>query len=266
MLSRLRDLFDDPLFVRTHHGMLPTPRAEAMAPALHQLLADATALVNPPEFEPATSEATIALSANDYMQSVILVPLIARLRIAAPRMKLNIRNMVIAGLAKKCAQGEIDVAITIPEFADPQLRSQILYREEYVAAVRHEHPIKGNRTSLKQFLSYDHALVSPEDGSFTGPTDLALEELGVSRRVALSVPSFSVLVEVVESSDLIALLPERMFTDRMQHLRKIRVPVEVPGFDVILAWHTRTQNEPAHVWLREEIVRTSTVTTQQLRT
>jgi DNA-binding transcriptional LysR family regulator len=55
-----------------------------------------------------------------------------------------------------------------------------------------------------------------------------------------------------------------MFADRLQHLRKIRVPVEVPGFDVILAWHTRTQNDPAHRWLREEIVRTSTLTTQQL--
>ncbi len=255
MLSRLRDLFDDPLFVRTQHGMLPTPRVEALAPALQQLLADASALISPPKFEPATSEATIALSVNDYMQSTLIVPLVARLRRSAPRMKLGIRHLEVAGLVPMLAQGHIDMAITIPEFTDPLLRTQFLYREEYVAVVRKDHPIRARRVSLKRFLAYDHVLVSPSDGSFKGPTDSVLEELGMSRRVALSVPSFFILTEVIQTDDLIALMPRRLFESRSANLRRINVPIDVPGFDVIAAWHTRTHHEPAHIWLREELTR-----------
>ncbi len=187
------------------------------------------------------------------MQSTLIVPLVARLRRSAPRMKLGIRHLEVAGLVPMLAQGHIDIAITIPEFTDPLLRTQFLYREEYVAVVRKDHPIGARRVSLKRFLAYDHVLVSPSDGSFKGPTDSVLEELGTSRRVALSVPSFLVLTEVIQTDDLIALMPRRLFESRSANLRRINAPIDVPGFDVIAAWHTRTHHEPAHIWLREEL-------------
>ena len=165
MLSRLRNIFGDPLFVRTQRGLLPTPRAEALAPALRQLITDATALVNADEFDPQTSTATLSVSVNDYMQSVLIVPLIAELRHSAPNMKLAVRNLEIAALTTMLARGNIDLAITIPEFVDSSLRTQFLYREEYVAVVREEHPIQSRRASLKRFLDFDHVLVSPSDGS-----------------------------------------------------------------------------------------------------
>ena len=189
------------------------------------------------------------------MQSTLIVPLVARLRRSAPRMKLGIRHLEVVGLVPMLAQGHIDMAITIPEFTDPMLRTQFLYREEYVAVVRKDHPIRARRVSLKRFLAYDHVLVSPSDGSFKGPTDSVLEELGMSRRVALSVPSFFILTEVIQTDDLIALMPRRLFESRSANLRRINVPIDVPGFDVIAAWHTRTHHEPAHIWLREELTR-----------
>jgi len=253
MLSRLRTIFDDPLFVRTQHGLLPTPRAEALAPALDRLIKDATDLVSPESFDPQTSDATPIFSVNDYMQSVLMVPLIAKLRSSAPNMNIGVRNLEVAELPSMLARGEIDMAITIPEFAEPSLHTRFLYREEYVAVVRKEHPIRASRPSLKQFLSYDHVLVSPSDGSFKGPTDDALAELGVSRRVVVSVPSFLVLTEVLQEDDLIAFMPERLFTRRSENLRVITAPVAVPGFDVVVAWHSRTNADPAHVWLRERL-------------
>ena len=259
MLSRLRVIFDDPLFVRTQHGLLPTPRAEALAPALQQLIDDATALVSPEIFDPQTSAATVTISTNDYMQSALIVPLVAKLRQAAPNMRVGVRNLEVAALTGKLARGDIDMAITIPEFTDTTLNTCFLYREEYVAVVRKEHSIRARRPSLKQFLSYDHVLMSPTEGSFSGPADEAIEALGGTRRVAISVPNFSALAEVLQEDDFIAFMPKRLLARYAEKLRSISAPIQVPGFDVIVAWHPRADAEPVHMWVREMLANLSRV-------
>ena len=254
MLARLRVIFDDPLFVRTQRGLLPTPRAEELEPAILKLVSDAEELVKPNAFDPETSDATTIISVNDYMQSVLVVPMLALLRQQAPNMRVGVRNLEIAELPAMLMRGEIDMAVTIPEFVDSTLCTQFLYREEYVAVVRDQHPIRTKQVSLKKFLSYDHVLVSPSDGSFSGPTDDVLKELGVSRRVAISVPSFHVLAEVLQEDDFIAFMPKRLFARQTENLRIIKTPIDVPGFDVIAAWHTRTDSEPVHNWIRTKLL------------
>lgn len=253
MLSRLRNLFDDPLFVRTRHGMLPTPRAEALAPALEQLLKDATKLVTQQHFNPATVEMDLRVSVNDYMQSTLVVPFAKKLRRDAPKIRLSVRNLEIAHLGPMLARSEIDMAITIPEFTDSSVHTQFLYREEYVCVVRKSHPIRSSKVSMKRFLSYEHVLVSPSDGAFHGPADEALAARGFKRRVALSVPGFLVLLEILQIDDFIALVPKRLLSGHTHSLRTIRAPLEVPGFDVVAAWHPRTHQDSAHQWLRSRL-------------
>lgn len=254
MLARLRVIFDDPLFVRTQRGLLPTPRAEELEPAILKLVSDAEELVKPNAFDPETSDATTIISVNDYMQSVLIVPMLALLRQQAPNMRVGVRNLEIAELPAMLMRGEIDMAVTIPEFVDSTLCTQFLYREEYVAVVRDQHPIRTKQVSLKKFLSCDHVLVSPSDGSFSGPTDDVLKGLGVRRRVAISVPSFHVLTEVLQEDDFIAFMPKRLFARQTENLRIIKTPIDVPGFDVIAAWHTRTDSEPVHNWIRTKLL------------
>lgn len=257
MLARLRVLFDEPLFVRTQHGMVPTPRAESLAPALEQLLRDASNLVAPEEFDPRSVERDFRISVNDYMQSTIVVPFIKTLRRDAPLVRLAVRNLEVANLTPMLAHGELDLAITIPEFVDPELRAKFLYREEYVCAVREEHPIRSSKVSMKRFLDYDHVLVSPSSGGFSGPADAALALHNVKRRVALSVPSFLILLEVLQTDDLIALVPRRLLSGRDIALRLIRPPMELDGFDIVAAWHSRSQHDVGHQWLRENLVQSS---------
>jgi DNA-binding transcriptional LysR family regulator len=253
MLTRLRVLFDDPLFVRTQHGVVPTPKAESLAPALDQLLRDANALVDSDEFDPLQAAMDFRISVNDYMQSTLILPLIKELRGSAPNMKLAIRNMEVDQLSRQLALGDLDLAITLPEYLDQGLHSRQLYSEKYVCAVRDCHPIRASKVSLKRFLQYDHVLVSPSDGMFKGPADEMLARQNAERRVAYSVPSFLVLLEVLQLDDFIALVPERFLRGRAHPLRVIQAPIEMNQFEVLAAWHPRSHNDKAHRWLREKL-------------
>ena len=250
MLTRLRDLFGDPLFVRTQHGVLPTPRAEALCEPVKALLADVEALVAPDDFDPASAEMTISISANDYMQHSLILPFIERLRKQAPGIRLAVMPAYIAGLAAELARGTIDLALTIPEFTDRGLPRSLLYTERYVCVARANHPLKGRKLSLAAFCRFDHVIVSPTGGSFSGPADDALAALGAGRSVAVSLPSFHVMLETIRTDDFLALVPERLLDGKMAGLKSFEPPVLVPDFDVIACWHRRLDADPAQRWIR----------------
>lgn len=252
MLTRLRDLFGDPLFVRTQRGILPTPRAQALALPLKQLLADSRRLVARETFDPSRAELTFAISSNDYMQHALLVPFVKLLRSEARGIRLAISPPIIEGVGDALARGQIDLAVTIPEFAMSDLPSRLLYRERYVVALRPQHPLaRRGAMSVESFCDYDHVLVSPTGGSFEGPTDHALARLRRRRTVRYSVPSFLLLPELLLSDDLVAIVPSRLLRATQRKLVVLKPPVEVPGFDVIAVWHPRSDKDMAHRWLRD---------------
>jgi DNA-binding transcriptional LysR family regulator len=126
----------------------------------------------------------------------------------------------------------------------------------YVCVMRADHPDALNSMlPLDRFCALDHALVSPTGGGFHGVTDEALEKLGRSRRVTVSVTSFLVLPEILMYSDLIAVVPRRLAVHNVG-LRLLEPPVEIPGFRKTLAWHERTQRDAGHRWVRTLMVET----------
>jgi DNA-binding transcriptional LysR family regulator len=255
MLTRLRDLFGDPLFVRTQRGLLPTPRAQALAVPLKQLLADSRRLVARDAFDPASAEVTFTIAINDYMQHTLLVPFVKILRREARQIQLAIAPPIIEGLGDALARGQIDLAVTIPEFAMSDLPSRLLYRERYVLVVRPQHPLaRGGAVTVERFCSYDHILVSPTGGSFEGPTDQALARLRLRRKVRYSVPSFLLVPELLLTDDLVAIVPSRLLGKSNKRLVVLKPPVEIPGFDVIAVWHPRVDKDIAHRWLRGRLV------------
>jgi DNA-binding transcriptional LysR family regulator len=259
MLARLRRLFGDPLFVRTQRGLLPTPRALALAPGLKQWLTDAGALVAGPAFEPVSARWTTAIAANDYIQSALIVPFLERLGASAPHARVAVRPAQTDRVADTLANGELDLNITgTTETPSYDLHSRMLYEERYVGVVRDDHPLSSQRpVSLDGFCSYPHVLVSPTEGRFAGPTDQALARLGRARRVMLSVPGFLVLPDILQTGDLIAVVPERVLRGRLAGLRTFTPPLMIPTFSVVELWHARLHRDPAHRWLRELLAATA---------
>ncbi len=256
MLGRLRDSFDDPLFVRTRRGILPTTRANALAGPIRQILSEVEALLQPSVFDPATAELTVSLAATDYALHAVVMPFLPRLRAAAPGIRVSVQPVQNDDVHARFERGEVDLALVTPETAPPDLHARHLFDENYVCALRHDHPdASGRSIDIDRFCALDHALVSYAGQRFRGVTDDALAAVGRQRRVVLSVTGFLVLAEVLKTTDLVAVVPSRL----VRHdagLKMLRPPVEIPGFSKIAVWHDRTHRDPGHRWLRSLLFET----------
>lgn len=256
MLTRLRERFGDPLFVRAQRGMVPTLRAEQLAAPVKQLLSDIEQMLQPQAFDPATAQMIVSMASTDYALRAVVVPFLSALRLQAPNIRVAVQPVDVQHLAGQLDRGDIDLALVTPDSTAPGLHAAALFDERYVCVMRAGHPDAAAKTwSLERFCSLDHVLVSPSGGSFQGVTDQALARIGRSRRVTLSVTSFLVLPEILRTSDLIAVVPRRLAL-HADGLVMLEPPVEVPGFSKTLAWHERTHHDPGQQWLRTLLIDT----------
>jgi len=254
-LAKLREIFDDPLLLPGPRGMRPTARAEELREPLRQALEALERAVAPASpFDPAQARDTWRVAATDYGESAILLPALAGLRAAAPGTRVAVVEMAPSRIARQAEIGDIDLAFHTVEGSPLNLRRRTLFAERYVLAGRAGHPRLKRRPTLKQFCTLDQVIVSPDGGGFSGVTDVALAEHGLERRVVLSVPHFLFLRSVLESTDLVAMLPERLLGNSGT-LQVVDAPLEVPGYEMAMLWHERSHRDPAHQWLREQIVK-----------
>ncbi len=256
LLKRLRQTFSDQLFVRTSHGVLPTPRAEALAGPVKDLLANAQALVTAKAFDPATAETIIRICGSDYLQYAVISPLLKAVRKVAPKIRISVapRPTAIA-LSDLFARGEMDLCISVREVALPDLSSRLLYRDRYICVARKGHPLKAHRISVQQLCSFDHLLVDPAGESFSGPVDGILAKSGHRRRVATTVPTFQLLFDALSTDDFLAFVPEKLLRGQRANLRIFETNLLIPPMEVIATWHSRVNEDAKHKWLRELLVK-----------
>ena len=256
MLNRLRDYFDDPLFVRTPHGIVPTLRAREMAAPIKQILSDIDILLKPAQFDPLTETLTFTIAATDYALKAVIVPFIAALRARAPGIRVRVVPVEPEQLTTQFEQGKIDLALLTPDSTPENLHNRPLYNEEYVCLMRHDHPDARQALTLDRFCALEHVLVSYKGESFWGVTDEALAEVGRKRQIGLSVSSFLVLPDILAISEMIAVVPARLaYTDPRMHV--VSPPLPIAGFTKSMAWHERTHRDAAHQWLRNLVHETS---------
>ncbi|WP_296948620.1 LysR family transcriptional regulator [uncultured Massilia sp.] len=257
-LARLRAMFGDALFVPSHRGMTPTPLALQLQQPLGAALARLREVVTSARaFDPARDAFTVRIAASDYVQSALLLDVALALRAQAPGLRIALRPADAARLPAQMEQGEVDLAVLTPEGIADTLRSRPLFEERYVLIARKGHPALRRRLDAQRFCALEHVMVSPRGGSFATPVDDVLEAMGLRRRVVLSASTFHSVPDLVERSDLVALVPARLaagWTGRAARLRVLEPPFPVPGFAIHMAWHDRNHGDVAQRWVRERLL------------
>ncbi|MSQ21051.1 MAG: LysR family transcriptional regulator [Betaproteobacteria bacterium] len=245
-LSRLRQVFDDPLLLRTAGGMLPTSRGTELELPVRSLLGDIERMVLAGhEFHPHTTAATFTISASDYVEYTILPRLIDFLEANSPSSRLAVRPMDFEAIGRQLESGETGIALMSTANAPPDVRSRPLYSERFVLIARRDHPTVGHYIDIDTYCSLDHVMVSPRGGGFTGAIDGALAQAGQKRRVKLSVPHYLLVPEVVVRTNMIAALPERLALAYADRVHSIEPPFPIREFTIALVWHERTHRDPA---------------------
>ena len=254
-LSRLRDLFDDPLLIPAQRGMTPTAKAlELLDPLRHALEQVRATLAEHRHFDPGNAKLTVAIACTDYLQAVVARPLAMALRKQAPGVRIALRHLDPPQLEAQMVRGDVDLALMTPEHGPGSLRARRLFDERYVLIGRKRHPGLRRGLTVEEFARLDHVIVSLRGGDFTTPVDDGLAALGYQRNVALSAASFLIVPEIVSHSNFVALVPERLVRDRRDELKIVECPFPVPGFTVSMLWHERNHGHSGQRWVRETVM------------
>ena len=251
-LRRLRALFNDPLFVRTTHGMKPTPYAETLAGPVSETMATIRKLLELDQrFDPANTSRIFSIVMTDIGELMFLPRLMAHLEIAAPGANVISAQIPRERYREALESGSADIAIgQLPE-VHQDFHQQMLCEEPLVCLMRREHPEIGNSLSLEQFLAARHIVVvhSSQGDSWVRK---ALGKHADKRRIVLQVPHYVVLPAILAETNLISVIPRAAANAfrGLPTLKALPLPFRVPGIQVRQFWHARSHHDQGHRWFR----------------
>ncbi len=256
-LARLRELFDDPILVRSGRGMKRSPRAEAMLlPLADALEAVEHAVQLGMRFEPKTSTRVFRIAMTDLHLTLTLPEMLARMAALAPGVRLEAQAISMRGLSERIASGAIDLALGFSISVGEKLRVQSLLSERYVCLVREGHKLsKRKRVTLADYAKHQHLANTPVEFVPSAMSDSALG-FGSRTGIRASLPSLLALPAVVRSTDLVATVPETTLRAPLDFCGVVALPgpKELPPAVHSLWWHARFDKDPAHEWLRGVVV------------
>jgi len=258
-LSRLRELFGDPLLIKTTRGLEPTARALELAKRAQdaiELLSGAERITD--TFDPATTSGHYQLMASEGVTAVLLPPLMEKLRSSAPNLRLTVGVGDILRASEFLRNGEVDLVLGFVQKPAQDLYQTAIYSQRLVCIASSGHPLIKGSLSFEQFIEATHVVWGAPPMSH--PTlelmvDEALRRRGAYRNVALCLSSMRPSAAIVARTDLLAVVPERIATvaSRILPLQTLPLPFEVNSVDVTMLWHERWHHAPAHAWLRAQL-------------
>lgn len=255
-LSRLRDLFGDPLFVRRGRSLVPTALTRSLGEPLRAALSAMSGVLSAGgRFDPAETSATFVLAMRDPMELVVLPALARRLSGAAPHVEFRSVQTRRRDIETALAEGALDAAIDVPLLLSERVRRVKIGSGGFVVVARRDHPALGKRLTLATYLGLQHVMVtSRRQGS--APEDLALGQAGFHRRVRLRCRSYAAAFRVVEQTDFVLTMPRRYagLIGSSDQTRRLPMPIEVPALDVHLYWHESMEADAGSRWLREQLL------------
>jgi len=248
-LTRLRTTFNDQLLIRTPAGMVPTPRAEALAWPIRQALSGLEAILEPQSFDPTTETREFNIAVNNYAAVTLAPAIAARCALEAPNLKLTFRPSGTLNLLELMDRGEISLALTELTPVAERISRNILIEDDYVAVTRAEHPTSARRLSPKLLAQMIHLDITSSTVDQT--IDDAFGLHGLSRNVKLRAPLLSTS-SILENSDLVAILARNVANAiNRTHLLEVRnVPFPRLRLVTEMAWPRRLNDQSAHLWMR----------------
>jgi DNA-binding transcriptional LysR family regulator len=243
-LGRLRRLLDDPLFLRTPKGVVPSARAVELAEPIADILARVKRVISSAEpFAAATSTRRFTIGAPDGISATFLPPLLASLRAPAPGIDIGVRELLPdtairsaerfwAPALTELEARTMDIAVLPLEEVPARFVARQLYEDDFVIVMRAGHPFAAKPT-LARFCEMQHLLVSLTADAFAF-VDEILERQGLARRIALTVPNFMMALTIIAETDLIAALPRRLASRHAQRfgVTSVEAPLALPRFRI----------------------------------
>ncbi|TDF64945.1 LysR family transcriptional regulator [Cupriavidus sp. L7L] len=253
-LGRLRRQFNDPLFVRTAVGMLPTPQGEALIVPFRQvleLLRKATE--QQITFDPAKSHRKFFISMTDISHLEFLPALVNRVNEVAPTVQIEVMR-ITGETSKQLEAGESDLAIGFMPELEAGFYQQRLFTQGFACVVRKDHPRVNVRVTAAIFRNERHVAITAA-GTGHDLVERKLAELKMERQLALTLPTLPGLGNLLANTDLLATVPERVanMLMRIANVKALPPPVSFPSFSIKQHWHERYHHDPANRWLRSVV-------------
>lgn len=261
-LARLRKMLGDPLLLpaESGRGMTPTAYALRVAPRLKGVLRELEAAVAPIDFDPNRDSKSFNIAASDNVIGGIGVALVERLcRDAGPRIRVAFHRPDAKRIAGQIESGDIDLLIGSPRMVPGIARARELMRDDFVHVQRRGHPRGTGPLDVDSYCSLRHVLVSTSGGSLHGYMDELLDAIGRKREVVLSVEQFTLVPQLLRTTNLVATVPRRLARRSADVLDAFELPFAAEGFALSMAWHVRNQGDPANEWLRGVLLSLSQV-------
>ncbi len=253
-LARLREAFDDPLFVRAPGSLMPTALAARIAPLVERHLQELEGALSAREaFDPSSSSIEWRLSLSDLGEIVFLSAIVEAVRSEAPRTRVTNASVPAERVADALARREIDLAVGIMDPKQRGLHSEVLFRERYLALSRPDHPREWR--TRRGFGDAPLVVASPTATHHAGIAE-RLERHRLHDGIVVRARHFSTLPELVDRAGLVAIVPE-MFAEiacERHALAMWPVPLATPTYDVCLVWHGSSDEDAAQRWLRAKVL------------
>lgn len=251
-LGRLRRVMDDPLFVRTPQGMLPTPLAERLIAPVREALSLLERGVNEGQaFDPLATEKTYRLSMNDLAGSLLLPPLLKLLETQAPKSSVSSYYLPRSEAPAALASGLLDVVIDAPLLKGANLCQLPLSSQPYVCVMRRGHPLQRRRLTLEAYLGARHIHVSGRRRG-RGHVDIALNRLGKKRNIVMRTENYLQAARIVDTGDYLWTVPAALAAQLSLTVKPL--PFDVEELDWHLYWHKSADSDPSNRWLREKLL------------
>lgn len=258
-LARLRHQFDDPILVKVGRQMEPSPFGLRIKARLHTLLNELEAIVGErPTFDEKEASGRFVIATVDYL-ALVLFPALARaVALRAPGIDLGIQALDQASIAPQLQQGLVHLYIGVPGQTERALQMQHLFTDSFSVVVGSENPLCAGGMTIDSYASLPHILVSPRREA-ESIISRELGAVGHTRRVAIEVPYFSIVPQLLKKSNLVATVPTRIASLYAEDhgVEVLAPPMPLPEIEICMAWHPTFSADPAQIWLRELVASVS---------